>query len=418
EYIEKLRKLVGNEKELKDAIVHWLINNEAEARDYVGSFLTNLDDFNLDEYIDSIHFNDIKIPTAPFTIPTSKSYYGIQQMKNGELDFLKTTVLSRSKKDVFMHNDLPMTKRAGDVEFGKKWIMGIAAMLKKGLHLNMIHELNRPFEEMMLGLEMWIPIYMTGQVSPYYLKNANSRVYHHLNYVSGSAALFGECIGSREENGMYYLTKKGDELKYFRKKAEDILSYASPLMDIYHKDKADKLSEFLRKDSAVGGSRRIINSSLPIYTISDELLDKIAKRNKLSASETKKLFSYRNEKLENAERILQNNRVTDEVNILTEEQFKETPVCLSIAGLFSDTRITYSYAEYTEHFAQTKAFSEKHNNYTVKQNAERAFKNIKIIIHEGSNVIISKDKAPTIHFAIHHPKLVNAIENFYIPIVG
>ena len=47
---------------------------------------------------------------------------------------------------------------------------------------------------MMLGLESWIPIYMTGQISPYYLKEVKNRVYNHLNYVSGAVALTGECI--------------------------------------------------------------------------------------------------------------------------------------------------------------------------------------------------------------------------------
>ena len=43
---------------------------------------------------------------------------------------------------------------------------GLAAILKKGLRLNMVHVLNRPYAEMMLGLESWIPLYMTGQIAP------------------------------------------------------------------------------------------------------------------------------------------------------------------------------------------------------------------------------------------------------------
>ena len=45
---------------------------------------------------------------------------------------------------------------------------GLAAILKKGLRLNMVHDLNRPYAEMMLGLESWIPLYMTGQIAPWY----------------------------------------------------------------------------------------------------------------------------------------------------------------------------------------------------------------------------------------------------------
>ena len=46
---------------------------------------------------------------------------------------------------------------------------GLALLMKKGIRLEVIHDLDRPFEEMMYGLESWIPLYMTGQVSPYYL---------------------------------------------------------------------------------------------------------------------------------------------------------------------------------------------------------------------------------------------------------
>lgn len=31
----------------------------------------------------------MKVPTVPFQLPLSKTYYGLEEMKNGELDFLK-----------------------------------------------------------------------------------------------------------------------------------------------------------------------------------------------------------------------------------------------------------------------------------------------------------------------------------------
>ena len=54
--------------------------------------------------------------------------------------------------------------------------LGIRELKKKGLHLNQIHDLNRSFEDMMLGLESWIPMYMTGQISPFYLKEPSNNV--------------------------------------------------------------------------------------------------------------------------------------------------------------------------------------------------------------------------------------------------
>lgn len=84
-----------------------------------------------------IHFDELKVPTAPFQFPGSKNYFGLQEMMNSELDFLKATVLSKSQEDVIMYSDMPMEEMAKDEDFPKKWMFGMACMLKKGLHLHL-----------------------------------------------------------------------------------------------------------------------------------------------------------------------------------------------------------------------------------------------------------------------------------------
>lgn len=101
---------------------------------------------------------------------------------------------------------MPMGEMAKDQEFPRKWMFGMAMMLKKGLHLNQIHNIDRSFEDMMLGLENWIPMYMTGQISPYYLKDVQGNVFLHFLKVSGSLALTGEAIsGYHSEGNRYYI---------------------------------------------------------------------------------------------------------------------------------------------------------------------------------------------------------------------
>lgn len=198
------------------AVTQYLCSSEPKekAAEGIGDYLKKLDEFDLNEYMTLIRFDQLKVPTVPFHLPSSKNYYGIEQMKQGELDFFKATALSRSKEPIFMNSDMPMADMAQDMEFNKKWMFGIAACLKKGLHLHMIHHIDRPLEEMILGLEACIPIYMTGQISPYYLKNPGTNIYHHLNYVSGVAALTGECINGYHKDGKYYLTNARQEVAY------------------------------------------------------------------------------------------------------------------------------------------------------------------------------------------------------------
>ena len=99
----------------------------------------------------------MKVPTAPFQLPTSKTYFGLKEMMESELDFLKATVLSKSMEPVIMYSDMPLEEMGKDPDFPKKWMYGMAMMLKKGLHLKQIHTLDRSFGDVMLGLERWIP---------------------------------------------------------------------------------------------------------------------------------------------------------------------------------------------------------------------------------------------------------------------
>ena len=415
--------LVCSEEEIADnsirfdRLTNWMLSEKTENKTSVSSFLNKLNEFNLNEYIKSIHFDELKVPSVPFQIPNSKTYFGLTEMMESELDFLKATVLSKSMEPVTMYSDMPMSEMAKDPEFPKKWMFGMAMMLKKGLHLNQIHNIDRSFDEMMLGLESWIPMYMTGQISPYYLKNVQNNVFLHFLKVSGAAALSGEAINGYHKDGKYYLTKSKKEIEYYSKRAQELLSCASPLMHIYRSDKANELNTFLIADAEKLGKRRSILSTLPIYTISDELLNKILIRHKITDVERQTILDFATAKRKRIERILEKNYIEDEVSVLTEVDFTCNPLPLDLSGAFCEKDVFYTYEEYHEHLKSTEKFAETHPNYTLKKPSSQAFRNLQIIIHEGKWAMISKSKAPSIHFVIYHPKLLNAIENFIPPVV-
>ena len=104
-------------------IKSWLLKQPVQKAEgnSVSKFLSKLDDFDLNEYIKVIKFDELKVPSVPFQIPSSKTYFGIKEMMESELDFLKSTVLSKSSAPVIMYSDMPMKEMAKDPEFPKKW---------------------------------------------------------------------------------------------------------------------------------------------------------------------------------------------------------------------------------------------------------------------------------------------------------
>ena len=402
---------LSNEK-IYSTLFNWLTSEIVPVKNQISDFLHHLDSFNLDDYIKVIKFDELKVPNIPFYKAKTKHYYGIEEMKQGELNFFKGTVLSKSKEDIFMCSDMPMEDMAKDIDFGKKWMFAIAMCLKKGHHLNIIHNLDRPFNEMMLGLESWIPIYMTGQISPYYLSNLKNNVYNHLNYVSAAAALSGECINGFHNKGMYYLTTNKNEIEYYKEKSDLLLKKAKPLMEIYREGNIKEFHLFLKKDKNIVCDRTRYISSLPLFTINDDLLIKILKNNNINDKEIKEIIKYKNNEKDYFEYILKSNNLTDFIYISNKKDYKENENYLLLSNMFYSKNITYSYEEYKEHLKSTKEYAKNNKNYKVIENRFTTFKNITITICGNNYVIIHKNANPTIHFVIRHPKLVDALKNF------
>ena len=414
EDIKKLSNLLGkdlNINNLNEHLLNFLTDSKDKPDDKIEKFLTNLDNFNLNDYIKAIKFDELKIPNIPFYITKTKSYYGIEEMKKGELDFFKGTVLTKNN-NVFMCSDMPMEDMAKDIEFGKKWMFGIACMLKKGLHLDIIHNLDRPFNEMMLGLESWIPIYMTGQITPYYFKDIKTNIYQNLTYTSQTLALAGESINGYHNKGKYYLTNNKKEVEYYQEKAKNLLKKASPLMEIYKEENVDSYNNFLNNYYEIYEPRTRFLSSLPLFTISNTLLTSILKRNNINEDDINKILDYKNNLTLNYNNILNKTSLYDNIPSLTKKEFENNKPNLLLSDIFYNKKITYTYEEYMSHLKETEDFSKKHSNYKLNKLSFLTFKNITITILGKKLVIISKEENPTIHFIIRHPKLINAISNF------
>ena len=396
---------------LYSRLVQWLGGRSTARGDDVSSFLKQLDAFDLNEYIRTIRFDELKVPTAPFQLPLSKTYYGLEEMKNGELDFLKATVLGRSLDPVFLCSDMPMDDMAEDQEFTKKYMFGLAVLLKKGLHLNVVHNLDRPFHELMLGLEGWIPLYMTGQISPYYLKGVQNNVYCHFLNVSGSAALSGECIAGAHAQGRYELVKGGEALRYYRDRAAAIRKKASALMDIYREEQAAALRAFLLADAQTAGARSRLLAAPPLETLPEESLRAMLRSRGLPETVERRILDHAAAQRGRMETILAHNTVTDRFPELTREEFDRYPPALPLSTLFLGQDVRYSYEEYTRHLEQTRAYALTHKGYTVRP-CDAVFRNISISVRTGQWAMVSKSNSPAIHFVIRYPKLRGAIEAF------
>lgn len=387
-------------------------------RDYVGELLHQLDAFDLETYMSEAHFPETAPIREPETLSLPKFYYGFDEMKQGELDFFRTVAASEADGTVYMCNSISMQDLTVDAAYMRAWMQSIAMMIRKGANIHMIHDVERPPGEMLLGLMSWIPLYMTGKVTSLYLPDVSNRVYCHTDYVSDTAALYGECIRGYHNEGKYFLTQDETDLAYYKKRVRRLFSKAKPLMKTYRAEDRDGFFRFEDSEVSSGGMRCNLHSSLPVYTLPEDILERMLEHNAFGEAEKAAVRSYLSRQRSMTERILETGTICDAISVLSEEAFSKEPVYLSLSGMFSEKGLRYTYPDYLRHLAATHQFAQDHAGYALRTDAVQTFRNIQIQVNEGKWVVVSKNNAPSIHFVIKHPKMIRAFEDFCQPAAG
>ena len=401
---------INEDKIFKEKIKSWLCLNNHKMNRISTELLEGIDTFDINEYLKNNISANIKIPSSK---PKTKCYYNIDEMKQGELDFLLATILSDSSEPITIFTDMPLDYIKEDKVFSDTFLSYIILAINKGLNLNIIHSFNKPLNESRFDLNVLIPLYMTGQVSSFYLTDISNGIYSHLNYTSGTVALNGECISGYYKEGKYYLTTDKKDVEYYKKKVSHLLCKATPLMEVYKKEKKKLLSAFLMASSKIQTTRKRIVSSLPIHTISVELLLKILARNNISIDDSKDIINSVIEQKQIIIEMLNSGVFEDDIVELSKEDFEKNPPLLSLSYSDYEGKIQYTYEEYLEHLNSTKELVTYNKNYKLKISKNHEFKNIQILICENNWVMLSKANNPSIHFIIHYSKLRDSIQDFF-----
>lgn len=414
--LDRLAELTGTDREAllseegrHKVLLEFLSRTRVAAQNTVEGFLRKMDTFALEDYSESLQFSNTNLSAVPPPRGERQLYYGVEQMRQGELAFFQQTIASRSREPIFMCTDMPMADMVEHVEFTKQLMLAVTAALSKGLRLNIIHELNRPWREMMIALEAWVPLYMTGQISPYYMSKRAAELYHHCLFVSGSVALHGECISGRHEHGRYELVTGAEELNYFRTRSRDLMRKARPLMEIYGVDRADEYEAFIQESQSIDGDRRNILSRPPLYTMPQTMLWEILQSSGVSAELRERIMERYLLERATFRSLTAEHLLEDKVSILPRELFEARPVMLPLPEWAGE--LYYNWEQYQAHIEET--LSLRQENYRAVESPP-AFRNIDICIVKGSHAIVAKRRAPAIRFVIRHPRLVAALENYVV----
>lgn len=258
---DDLNRSADAESDLGELISIWLLGDEIVEGDVaiMESLFSWLDETDFADWL-TMHDDSTRVVQAsPAIAPASSArfYYGIDGMRNAETDFLTTAIETNSRK-LSLSSDMPLLQMALDRRFTTRYRRGIKRLLEQGCRINIVHAVERPLSESIRVLRMWAPFYMTGLVTPYYLKGIHNRLFYHVNYVCDACALSSEAVMGHQEDGRYYYTTRPADVAYYTKKMGFILEASSSLLEIYRDDVPEQRAAFERGEAARRTAGRIV----------------------------------------------------------------------------------------------------------------------------------------------------------------
>ncbi len=406
---------------IEAAIVSWLTTDDnsrtAEQEDALG-FLKSINDFDFGAFYENVHRESTSCSNLTDTHareflqhPHAELAYAVEDMRETYLQLYRIASLSPKSRELFICSGLPMDELLGDGAYYTRWVSALLDVLSSGVHVSLIHNLDRSYREIIRSLIVWLPLYATGMVTPYYLEGVHDRIFRRAHFVSNAAALYGECIGDDVSNGMHRLTTEPQSVRYYQRKAEIILDHAKPLMDVYTAKDVGAFEKKMAELSSTRGDDTSYLSSLPLFTMPPELLQRILERAGLDNSARARLRISAAAQRANVETFLSHSKKHDYIVGFDEASFAPDALRLQTERAFMEETVLCEPSEYAEHLEATRAFAHAHPNYSFSLIKRTSLNALQVSLRGSSCAIVAKAKGPALVLAIYHPRIAEIIGN-------
>ena len=144
------------------------------------------------------------------------------------------------------------------------------------MKIKIIHNVDRIEEEMVSAIRGWLPLYLSGMIEPFvFRKSRNARFYHTVFLRSGGACIHGFFPAEGSENRWYEYITDQKRLAMLEREYRAMLSAASPFLKVFSGANSEGYRSYCTEQQ---GTRTILLSELPVFTMPEKLLARILDR--------------------------------------------------------------------------------------------------------------------------------------------
>ncbi|MFA5341820.1 MAG: hypothetical protein WC332_08590, partial [Clostridia bacterium] len=337
-------------------------------------------------------------------------YIGTQGLRRATIRFL-ANVIVKNAKEIWLYSDQDISWITEDKSFLIIWMTLLGTCVRKRMKIKIIHNINRDPDEMIKGLESWIPLYMSGMIEPYYSKRITDERFSHSLFICPDVVCAeASHVRGSEKTGVYRYHEDKMHLEIFMNQFENLLSTCEPLMKIY--TQTDLAKYIFYTDNAFNkGSIVTMLNSLSIAFLPKRTLDSMLLRVSITDEEKEKIYSFYLSRVNMYRKAIKHENVSDIIPLPDIHDVEEGKISLNLENIRSGLRIPYTLDDYKSHVEKVLSVMKSDSTYSLVSLPETPFANVQIIIN-GDIVTVVKSNTPQIAFVISNPQMSRAFKEY------
>lgn len=393
----------------KSAFFKWINDKDNIAQESaIEKLLENIDSFKPAIYSTLPDIN--KIVNKEILTDVRCEYIGVKGLQTAVIRFLSNSI-SENADELWLYSDEDMSWITQDNDFLLKWTVLLGACVKNRIKIKIIHTVDRDPDEMIKGLESWIPLYMSGMIEPYISRRRVDNRFSHSMFICPNKSCIEAChVKGSESFGLYRYHTDHEHLSLYMKQYEMLLSTCEPLMKIYTQADLAKYISFTDNVVNEGGIVSVLQS-LSVGFMDKSLLDKMIAKADCNDEELEKIYSFWQSRVSMYERALQDENIREMIPLPSKDSIDNGEVMLNLGTIRNDLMIPYEKEEYARHIKNIISIINRYKNYNLIPLPELPFISVQIIIN-GDNVTLIKTDFPKISFVISNQYIVQAFKDY------
>ena len=193
-----------NENELTNSIYEWLKNNE----------ISNNNNIFLNSSYNPLYF------------------YGDKGKQKAVILFLEN-LENKFNDTLYLYSDENMNWML-DEAFSKKWSNLLTSILKNGNKLKIIHSLSRDYSELINAVLKWFPLYLTGNIEPYYIPKLRDSITKRSLFICDTQAIMSNSVENNTDNMLNLYITEPQALLAIKEEFNKYLNISKPLLNIQY----------------------------------------------------------------------------------------------------------------------------------------------------------------------------------------